>query len=95
MLRSKVSDTNNKKHCAAEVGNALVGEEEARETDELPLAGDYIGLGGPDAVPLETEGPFERPSSSAGDYSLLGDLFLKPDATHINTLKRAFHIRHT
>ena len=32
------------------------------EQMELPLVGDYVGIGGPDAVPLETEGPFEKPS---------------------------------
>ena len=64
----------------------------------LPLAGDYVGLGGPEAVPRETEGPFlqpsdnlERPVLPAG--SLLDQLFLKPDSNQIGAARRAYQLK--
>ena len=44
----------------------------------LPLAGDYVGLGGPDAVPLETDGPFVPHAALHG--GMIDELFLNPDA---------------
>ena len=64
----------------------------------LPLAGDYVGLGGPEAVPRETEGPFLQPSDNlertvlpAG--SLLDQLFLKPDSNQIGAARRAYQLK--
>lgn len=65
--------------------------------DDLPLAGDYVGLGGPEAVPLETKGPFLAGGSGGpcGDTAagLLDDLFLKPDNTKIESIRRAHRLR--
>ena len=55
------------------------------ETD-LPLIGDYVGIGGPDAVPLETQGAFEKPEKAAG--SLLDELFMSPTDTQLLSMHR-------
>merc|ERR1711976_1134352 len=46
--------------------------------EELPLAGDYSGIGGPDSVPLESDGAFEKPMSMGNAYSFLTELFMAP-----------------
>jgi len=46
--------------------------------EELPLAGDYSGIGGPDSVPLESDGAFEKPISLGNAYSFLTELFMAP-----------------
>ena len=56
----------------------------------LPMAGDYVGLGGPDAVPLETQGPFVPQQATGG---LLEDLFLNPDVKQLDSLRRAHRVR--
>jgi len=62
--------------------------------DDLPLAGDYVGLGGPEAVPLETKGPFLAGSGGGtAAAGLLDDLFLKPDTTQIESISRAHRLR--
>lgn len=53
---------------------------------DLPLVGDYVGIGGPDAVPLETQGAFEKPEKVAG--SVLDDLFMAPSETHLLSMRR-------
>lgn len=53
---------------------------------ELPLAGDYVGIGGPDAVPLETQGAFQKPEKVAG--SVLDDLFMTPSDTQLLSMRR-------
>ena len=55
------------------------------ETD-LPLAGDYVGIGGPDAVPLESQGAFQKPEKVAD--SLLDDLFMSPTETQLLSMRR-------
>ena len=60
------------------------------DADGLPMAGDYVGLGGPDAVPLETEGPFVPQQGTGG---LLDDLFLNPDVKQLDSLRRAHRVR--
>lgn len=55
------------------------------ETD-LPLTGDYVGIGGPDAVPLETKGAFEKPDKTAGN--LLDDLFMSPTETQLISMQK-------
>jgi len=55
------------------------------ETD-LPLTGDYVGIGGPDAVPLETKGAFEKPDKIAGN--LLDDLFMSPTETQLISMQK-------
>jgi len=52
--------------------------EELAEVEELPLAGDYSGIGGPDSVPLESDGAFEKPTSLGNAYSFLTELFMAP-----------------
>ena len=50
------------------------------EENELPLVGDYVGMGGPDAVPLETQGAFEKPLAPLHKhpvYSILSFLHTK------------------
>ena len=53
---------------------------------DLPLAGDYVGIGGPDAVPLETKGAFEKPDKLAGN--LLDDLFMSPSETQLLSMQK-------
>jgi len=60
-------------------------DEDIRQLEsDLPLVGDYIGIGGPDAVPLESKGAFEKPEKVAD--SLLDDLFMSP--TDIQLISR-------
>jgi len=60
-------------------------DEDIRQLEsDLPLVGDYIGIGGPDAVPLESQGAFEKPEKVAD--SLLDDLFMSP--TDIQLISR-------
>jgi len=83
-----------------EADAALIVGSGASDQD-LPLAGDYVGLGGPDAVPLETQGAFEiepgqqqqHQLDDKGQYGLLDDLFLKPDPSQISSVRRALRIR--
>ena len=67
-------------------GDSLTTEDEdIRQLEsDLPLVGDYIGIGGPDAVPLESQGAFEKPEKVAD--SLLDDLFMSP--TDIQLISR-------
>jgi len=53
---------------------------------DLPLTGDYVGIGGPDAVPLETQGAFEKPDKIAGN--LLDDLFMSPSETQLLSMQK-------
>ena len=53
---------------------------------DLPLIGDYVGIGGPDAVPLETQGAFEKPEKAAS--SLLDELFMSPTDTQLLSVHR-------
>jgi len=79
-----------------EADAAIIGNGHGKDPD-LPLVGDYVGLGGPEAVPLETRGAFERPDSLVDSQqyasSLLDDLFLKPDASQISSVRRALRLR--
>ncbi len=43
--------------------------------EDLPLAGDYSGIGGPETVPLESPGAFEKPMMA---NTFLNDLFMAP-----------------
>ena len=45
-------------------------------TEELPLAGDYSGIGGPESVPLESDGAFSKPVSMGNAYAFLTELFM-------------------
>jgi hypothetical protein len=58
----------------------------AQGIDDLPLAGDYSGIGGPDSVPLESEGAFQKPDSNG--YHLLSDLFMAPSTEAIMSLQK-------
>lgn len=64
------------------------GEFCTNEENNLPLVGDYVGMGGPDAVPLETQGAFEKPDHAAGN--LLDELFMSPTETQLLSVHRAF-----
>ena len=57
-----------------------------QEEFDLPLVGDYVGIGGPDAVPLETQGAFEKPNQGAGN--LLDELFMSPTNTQLLSMRR-------
>ena len=62
-------------------------DEDIRQLEsDLPLVGDYIGIGGPDAVPLESPGAFEKPEKVAD--SLLDDLFMSPTDIQLITRRR-------
>jgi len=76
-----------------EADAALIGNGGGSGGEEnLPLAGDYVGLGGPEAVPLETKGAFEQQHHQHAG-GLLDDLFLKPDASQISSVRRALRLR--
>lgn len=53
---------------------------------DLPLVGDYVGIGGPDAVPLETQGAFEKPDQGTGN--LLDELFMSPTDIQLLSMRR-------
>ena len=52
---------------------------------DLPLAGDYHGIGGPSTVPLESEGAFEKPEIP--HYNFLTDLFMSPSDDAIKSFQ--------
>ena len=53
---------------------------------DLPLAGDYHGIGGPSTVPLESEGAFEKPEIG-NHYNFLTDLFMSPSDDAIKSFQ--------
>ena len=55
--------------------------------EELPMSGDYSGIGGPESVPLESDGAFEKPSSLGNGYAFLNDLFMAPSDDTINNFQ--------
>ena len=58
---------------------------------DLPLTGDYVGMGGPDSVPLEAPGAaFEAPPPVAaqGTTCLLDELYLSPSAEQLARFRR-------
>ena len=55
--------------------------------EELPLSGDYSGIGGPDSVPLESDGAFEKPSALGKSYAFLNDLFMAPSEDTLITFQ--------
>ena len=55
--------------------------------EDLPLAGDYLGIGGPDAVPLESDGAFEQPEKLPNAYNFLTDLFMAPSEDTIKSFQ--------
>ena len=67
-----------------EVGVAEDGSVPIVEAD-LPLAGDYHGIGGPSTVPLESEGAFEKPEIP--HYNFLTDLFMSPSDDAIKSFQ--------
>lgn len=67
--------------------SACNGEAFSPEATDLPLIGDYVGMGGPNAVPLETQGAFEKPDHGAGN--LLDDLFMSPTEKQLLNIHRA------
>ncbi len=51
---------------------------------DLPLTGDYVGIGGPDSVPLSAPGgAFDKPSSVPHSRCLLDELFMAPSSDQI------------
>ncbi len=62
------------------------GDSVTTEAD-LPLISDYSGLGGPDSVPLESEGAFEKPPSLGSGYTFLSDLFMAPSDEAIKSFQ--------
>ncbi len=64
---------------------------------DLPLAGDYHGMGGPESVPLEApHSAFVRPEAERPHAKcLLDDLFLAPSASQISAYNRVSHKRQT
>ena len=51
-----------------------------------PLS-DYLGIGGPDAVPLESDGAFEQPEKLPNAYNFLTDLFMAPSEDTIKSFQ--------
>ena len=80
---AEVESSNAGDEVLAPINGAICNSEE----NELPLVGDYVGMGGPDAVPLETQGAFEKPD---GAGNLLDELFMSPTETQLLSVRRAF-----
>jgi len=80
---AEVESSNAGDEALAPINGAICNSEE----NELPLVGDYVGMGGPDAVPLETQGAFEKPD---GAGNLLDELFMSPTETQLLSVRRAF-----
>ena len=55
--------------------------------EDLPLANDYQGIGGPSTVPLSSPGAFQRPAVAPHQVCLLDDLYLAPSPDQI----KAYH----
>lgn len=62
-------------------------DETAADESAADINGDYIGLGGPDTVPLETEGAFVKPPSLGKGYNFLADLFMAPSDDAIKSFQ--------
>ena len=71
---------------AVEERSLVIQEALNQVKTDLPLTGDYVGIGGPDAVPLETKGAFEKPDKTAGN--LLDDLFMSPTETQLISMQK-------
>ena len=56
-------------------------------TEDLQMANDYLGIGGPDAVPLESDGAFEQPEKLPNAYNFLTDLFMAPSEDTIKSFQ--------
>ena len=80
---AEVASSNAGDEVLAPINGAICNSEE----NELPLVGDYVGMGGPDAVPLETQGAFEKPD---GAGNLLDELFMSPTEMQLLSVRRAF-----
>ncbi len=56
--------------------------------DDLPLAYDYKGIGGPETVPLFTPDAFLRPEVPRHNHCLLDDLFLAPSSQQLRNYQK-------
>ena len=54
---------------------------------QLPLAGDYQGLGGPASVPLYTPAAFEAPARPV-ERTILDEIFLEPSNRQLDAYYR-------
>jgi len=55
---------------------------------DLPLKGDYQGLGGPQSVPYYTTSAFERPEIPIQGNSILAEIFMEPTGDQIKAYNR-------
>jgi len=62
--------------------------EAVRERADLPLSGDYRGLGGPETVPLAAPKgrPFVAPPATG--RNLLDELYLSPSTSQVEAFRR-------
>jgi len=60
---------------------------EAPVAADLPLKGDYQGLGGPQSVPLYTPTAFEKPNQAQGT-SILNQIFMEPTTDQLSAYNR-------
>ena len=56
--------------------------------EDLPLANDYQGIGGPSTVPLSSPGAFQRPAVTPHQVCLLDDLYLAPSPDQIKAYQK-------
>ena len=71
-------------------GMAAPGPEAApppAQPAQLPLAGDYQGLGGPTSVPLYSPAAFEQPARPV-ERTILDEIFLEPTDRQLDALYR-------
>ncbi|XP_059083752.1 uncharacterized protein LOC131881023 [Tigriopus californicus] len=64
------------------------GPHRAQDIQDLPLVGDYHGLGGPHSIPLASEGAFEPPLTQPHKNCLLDELFLAPSPEQLKAFQR-------
>ncbi len=74
---------------------SVVQQQDAALLADLPLTGDYQGLGGPETVPLLSgEGiPFEAPPTEEHRPCILDELFLSPTDGQIRAYKKIERMR--
>ena len=70
--------------------DAAAAPEVAPTDQALPLAKDYVGMGGPKTCPLYTPSAFENPKLAAVPVTrtILDEIFLEPTDNQLNAYNR-------
>ena len=72
---------------AAPAGEQPPAEPPVEIEQQLPLAGDYQGMGGPTSVPLYTPSAFEAPPRPV-ERTILDEIFLEPSHKQLDAYYR-------